>query len=90
MTKARFLVLGCCLIGLAAGQAEAGVITFDEIGSYSITHFESGGFVFKDTAADAHIAKFPGCTPTCPSNGTNILINPHGSPAEGETSAAAR
>jgi hypothetical protein len=85
----KAIVYAAVLSSAGLGQAHAGIVTFEDIpltqGTYTYhpkgsVVLTSGGFDFNINSAflGTYITKSQVCGPSCPVNGTNILLLPYG------------
>ena len=69
------------LAGLALSVSmlgHANTVTFDDIPSQTVGNFQSGGFDFSLNGTASVVFNGQYCGPSCPVNGTNIVIAPYG------------
>jgi len=71
------LVLSSLLVA-APCIANASVIDFENVATYSTGQFSSGGFDFSLNGLASAIVQQQYCGPSCPLNGTNYVLAPYG------------
>lgn len=66
------------LIAIAPCIANASVVNFEDVATYTTGNFSSGGFNFSLSGLASNIVQQQYCGPACPVNGSNYALAPYG------------